>query len=131
VLEVPGAIGEGDTPDEPVADVKNVLLAIIALSLDQGVTIPEPFDTRDFSGQLSLRLPPELHHRATVLAVTEGVSLNRCLFAAVAVQPATVPLPTDRSAPLNSPRSFVLLSPAILLYSEKSRESTAFERLNL
>lgn len=84
VLEVPGAIGEGDTPDEAIGDVKNALLAIITLSLDQGVTVPQPFATREFSGQLSLRLPPELHHRATALAATEGVSLNRWLSAAVA-----------------------------------------------
>jgi predicted HicB family RNase H-like nuclease len=84
VLELPGAIGEGDTPDQAVADVKDALYAIIALLLEQGAAIPEPFATRDFSGQLSLRLPPELHHRATVLAATEGVSLNRWLSAAVA-----------------------------------------------
>lgn len=40
MLEVPGAIGEGDTPDEAVADVKNALLVIIVLSLDLGVAIP-------------------------------------------------------------------------------------------
>jgi len=84
VLELPGAIGEGDAPDDAVVDVKNALRAIIRLSLEQGVTVPEPFATRDFSGQLSLRLPPELHQRATTLAATEGVSLNRWLSAAVA-----------------------------------------------
>jgi len=36
------------------------LRAIIELSLEQDIAIPEPYATRQFSGQLSLRLPPEL-----------------------------------------------------------------------
>ena len=84
VLEIPGAISEGDTPDQAIANVVNALQGVIFTALRDGHPVPEPFATRDFSGQLSLRLPPELHQRATTLAATEGVSLNRWLSAAVA-----------------------------------------------
>ena len=38
---------------------------------------------RPFSGKLALRLPPELHRRASVRARAEGVSLNQWIAAAV------------------------------------------------
>jgi predicted RNase H-like HicB family nuclease len=84
VLEIPGVISEGDDPTEAITMAEDALQAIIESLLDDGLEVPEPFETREFSGRLQLRLNPELHRRATALATQEGVSLNRWLSAAVA-----------------------------------------------
>ena len=84
VLELPGVISEGATPGEAIANGRGALEEMIDYRLERGREIPEPFQTRDFSGRTELRLNPETHRRAVTLASNEGVSLNRWLSAAVA-----------------------------------------------
>jgi predicted HicB family RNase H-like nuclease len=84
VRELPGAISEGDTADEALVAGRKALAGVIGVMLDRGQTIPEPDETREYSGTLQLRIPPSLHARATFLARDDGVSLNRFLSAAVA-----------------------------------------------
>ena len=40
-------------------------------------TVPEPLATRQFSGKLMLRIPPEVHRLLVIRAAESGVSLNR------------------------------------------------------
>ena len=84
VLEIPGAITEGDTADEALANACEALEGVLAVMLEDGTPIPEPFEEREFSGVLQLRIPPSLHRAAATHARLDGVSLNRWLSAAVA-----------------------------------------------
>ena len=84
VLEIPGVISEGDDPSEAIAMARDALRELAIVRLEDGIDIQEPFETRDYSGRLQLRIPPGLHRRAAMLAAQEGVSLNRWLSAAVA-----------------------------------------------
>ena len=84
VLEFPGCISEGDTPNEAIGNIEEALEAVIESMLLRGDPIPEPLADRDFSGRLNLRIPPSLHARASERAALEGVSLNRLLSDAVA-----------------------------------------------
>jgi len=103
VLELPGVISEGDTPDEAIAFGREALEEMLDYYLEQGRAIPEPFQTRQFSGRTELRLNPETHRRAVMLASNEGVSLNRWLSAAVASYSRAEP-PPDRAAAASAPR---------------------------
>lgn len=84
VLELPGAISEGDTPSEALANGRDALTGVIAAMLERGQEIPEPLEVREFSGTTQLRIPPSLHARAVALARRDNVSLNRFLTTAVA-----------------------------------------------
>lgn len=84
VLEVPGAISEGDDPNEAIEMAREALELVIDHHLRSGVEVPEPFETREWSGEMRLRMTPELHRRVSALAAQESVSLNRWLSAAVA-----------------------------------------------
>lgn len=84
ILEFPGCISEGDTPDEAVRNVDEALAGIVDVMLEDGLPIPEPLGTREYSGRVVLRIPPSLHARAVHVAEREGVSLNRLLSNAVA-----------------------------------------------
>lgn len=90
VLEFPGVIAEGASPDEAIAEGREALGEMIDYYLEQGRAIADPFVTREFSGRTELRLPPELHRRAVMLAANEGVSLNRWLSAATAIYAGSV-----------------------------------------
>lgn len=39
--------------------------------------IPEPISTRNYSGKLMVRIPPEVHRMLALQAAESGVSLNR------------------------------------------------------
>ena len=84
VDEFPGAISEGATPDEAIANGRDALTGVVAAMLDRGQAIPEPGVLHEYSGTLQLRIPPSLHARAVALARRDDVSLNRFLSAAVA-----------------------------------------------
>jgi len=83
VLEVPGVFGEGADPSEAVASARDGLEDVVITLLEEQREVPQPFETRTWSGDLRLRLTPTLHQRASTLAAEEGVSLNRWLSAAV------------------------------------------------
>ena len=84
VLELPGAISEGGTPSEALANGHDALTGVIAAMLERRQDIPEPLEVREFSGTTQLRMPPSLHARAVALARRDNVSLNRFLTTAVA-----------------------------------------------
>lgn len=84
ILEFPGCLAEGRTPQEAIANLEQAAKSWIAAALDQGQEIPPPTESRGFSGRLALRLPKGLHRQATRYAERNGTSLNQFLVAAVA-----------------------------------------------
>ena len=84
VVEFPGCVAEGGTPEEAFRNLEEAALDWLTAALDLGQTIPEPLEAQEFSGRLLVRLPKSLHQRATELAEYDGVSLNQFIVAAVA-----------------------------------------------
>jgi predicted RNase H-like HicB family nuclease len=84
VLEFPGCIAEGDTPNEALIASDQGLRSVVEVMLEDGDDIPLPVVEREFSGATTVRMPPSLHRRASVLAHLEGTSLNRLIQTAVA-----------------------------------------------
>ena len=95
VLELRGVISEGDSPTEAIEMARDALREMAIVRLEDGLEIPEPFDSRDYSGKLQLRIPPGLHRRAAMLAAQEGVSLNRWLSATVAANSSAASQPEE------------------------------------
>ncbi len=83
VLEFPGCLSSGDTPEEAVAELQDAITGWCGIELERGHDIPEPIDPEQSSGRLTFRIPPSLHYRAQLRAELEGVSLNRLLSDAV------------------------------------------------
>ncbi|MCH7699597.1 MAG: DUF2188 domain-containing protein [Chloroflexi bacterium] len=83
VLEVPGAISEGGTPDETMAMINDALGGVIAVMLEDGETIPEPMGVDEYSGRFNLRLSTETHRLAALRAQLESVSLNQWVGQAI------------------------------------------------
>ena len=96
VLEFPGCFSSGDSAEEAMANLDEAIELWIEAEIEDGHEIPKPLQDTEFSGRLTLRLPPSIHERAAVLAQREGVSLNRFLSAAVAYY---VGLATEHPAP--------------------------------
>ena len=84
VLELPGCISEGETPEEAYRNLEDAMEGWIAASLDTNRPIPDPVGEREYSGHFPLRMSTELHRIAALRAMQEGVSLNHWIASAIA-----------------------------------------------
>jgi antitoxin HicB len=83
VLEVPGAISEGDTAEEAIEMVNDALGGIIAVMLEDGEKVPDPIGFNEYSGRFNLRVSSDVHREAVMRAQVEGVSLNQWVAQAI------------------------------------------------
>ncbi len=83
VLEFPGCIAEGDTPQEAYVNLEEITKSWVESTLKQGQNIPEPSTSQGFAGKIALRLPRTLHRKVVQMAERDGTSLNQFLLTAV------------------------------------------------
>ena len=76
VVELPYCAIHGDTPEEALEEIKTVKREWLETSIELGNPIPEPV-SREYSGQIRLRLAPSLHKLLSERAGIEDVSLNQ------------------------------------------------------
>jgi len=86
VLELPGCISEGQTPEQAFHNVEEAMKGWIFAALDLGKHIPEPVGANDYSGNIALRVSSELHRLAALRAMQDGVSLNQWIAKAITTQ---------------------------------------------
>ncbi len=84
ILEFPGCIAQGDTPEEAYENLESAAAGWIEAALGMGQEIPGPSDPYSHSGRIALRLPRGLHRRAAQMAERDGTSLNQFLVSAIA-----------------------------------------------
>lgn len=83
ILEFPGCIAQGDTPDQAYSNLEQVAIGWIEAALDLGQEIPVPFLNQGFGGKIALRLPRSVHRQAALMAERDKTSLNQFLLAAI------------------------------------------------
>lgn len=73
-----GIVGDGDTPEEALADLAENRKDRFQQYLDEGFEIPEPdVESDEYSGRFVARIPKFLHRELTQSAQKNGVSLNQ------------------------------------------------------
>jgi predicted RNase H-like HicB family nuclease len=95
VLELPGCVTDGETPQEALRNLEEAMTGWIRASLDHGKPIPEPVGMKEYSGHFPLRMSTELHRAAALRAMQEEVSLNQWIVKAIAAQVAEENLVED------------------------------------
>jgi len=76
VLELPGCLTEGDTPEEAYQNLDEAMRGYFKTLLTHKLPVPEPVGEKEYSGHFPLRMSSELHRAAALRAMQEGVSLN-------------------------------------------------------
>jgi predicted RNase H-like HicB family nuclease len=84
VLEFPGCVAQGDTPQEAYANLEEAAKGWIQAALDMGQHIPEPSANQSCGGKVLVRLSRSLHRQAALVANHEGISLNQLFVTAIA-----------------------------------------------
>lgn len=71
-------VGEGESVEEAIDDLKECKKEIFELWLSEGTNIPEPPTDKEknYSGKFMTRVPKELHRRLAKNAEAQGVSMN-------------------------------------------------------
>lgn len=72
VPALPGCMGDGDTPEEAIADARGAITEWQDAARQLGRDVPGPAAT----GQWRQRVPRSLHEKLKIAAAREGVSLN-------------------------------------------------------
>lgn len=85
ILEFPGCITEGETPEDTLRNLNEAAEGWIEAALEQGQSVPEPSVGRGFNGRIALRVPRSLHRKAAILAERDGVSLNQYIVSAISM----------------------------------------------
>src|SRR5665811_625475 len=84
ILEFPGCIAQGDTPQAAHEHLEDAAKEWIKAALDLKQEIPSPSQSVSFGGKVLLRLPKSLHRQLTLIAEREVVSLNQFIVSALA-----------------------------------------------
>jgi len=83
ILEFPGCITEGETPQEAYQHLEDVALSWIEAALGMGQDIPLPWSIYEYGGKVALRLPKSLHKQVSLAAERDGTSLNQFIVMAI------------------------------------------------
>ena len=84
VMELKGCMTEGNTKEEALKNLDDAMKGWIDVAIEDGESIPEPLESRSFSGKFVVRVPRSLHRALAKRAEVEGVSLNQVVVAALA-----------------------------------------------
>lgn len=84
IVEFPGCFATGKTAAETFSNLESAAESWLAATIARNLPIPEPISPQEYSGKTVARLGSDLHKRAALAAVAEGVSLNQFIVSSVA-----------------------------------------------
>jgi predicted RNase H-like HicB family nuclease len=79
-LEFPSLMAHGDTPEKALAEIEFVVSESIRWMVEEGESVPQPLGSRRFKGNITLRVPPDVHRRLAILSAEQGVSINQLVL---------------------------------------------------
>jgi antitoxin HicB len=83
VIELPGLIMTGESPEEAFNELESVKKEWIETYIKLGNKMPLPLKYRKYSGKVILRMPPSLHENLVKIAELEGISFNQYMVSAL------------------------------------------------
>jgi len=114
VVELPGCMTEGNSPEEAADMIQDALAAWLEVALEDGRPIAEPQTAETYSGRFVVRVPRTLHQQLVEAAEQEGVSLNQFINVTLAgritrptIAKAKSPRMMDRTRSAKSARAAV------------------------
>ena len=79
-LEFPSLATHGETTEEALHEIEKVVEETIKWMKEDNEQIPEPLGLKKFKGNLTLRVPPEIHRELAIKSAEEGVSINQFIL---------------------------------------------------
>jgi predicted HicB family RNase H-like nuclease len=74
--EFPSLSWLAGTPEAALKGIRKLVAEIVQDMLNNGESVPNPLACKQYSGELSLEVPPEVHRNLAIQAAESGVDLN-------------------------------------------------------
>ena len=79
--ELQGCVTCAENIQEGIKMLEDAKKCWFTACLEDGIEIPEPKNTEEYSGQFKLRMPKSLHRELAERAKKEGISMNQyCVY---------------------------------------------------
>ena len=85
-LEFPSLAAHGPTPARALQQIKLVVQESLAWLQEEGEEIPPPLGSRHYKGNLTLRVPPDVHKQLAIKSAEQGVSINQYILSRLHLQ---------------------------------------------
>lgn len=82
-LELPSLMAHGSTAIDALKEIQCVVSESVQWMKEEGEQIPEPFGLKKYKGNLTLRVPPEVHKNIAIKSAEEGVSINKYILSII------------------------------------------------
>ena len=82
-LEFPSLAAHGATVGCALKEIEKVVTEAIAWMQEENEEIPEPFGLKKYKGNLTLRIPPEVHRNLSIKSAEERVSVNQYILSKI------------------------------------------------
>ncbi len=82
-LEFPSLAAHGNTAKRALTEIEKVVKETIAWMKEENEEIPEPFGIKKYKGNLTLRIPSEIHRKLAIKSAEEGVSVNQYILSKI------------------------------------------------
>jgi len=82
-LEFPSLIAHGSTVEGALKEIKKVVGEAITWMQEEDEEIPQPFGLKKYKGNLTLRVPAEVHRKLAMKSAEEGVSVNKYILSKI------------------------------------------------
>ena len=79
-LEFPSLSAHGKTPEKALKEIEFVVAESIRWIEEEGGIVPEPLGARHYKGNITLRVPPDVHRNLAILSAEQGVSINQLVL---------------------------------------------------
>ena len=82
-LEFPSLAAHGSTVKAALREIEKVVEESINWMKEENEEIPEPFGLKKYKGNLTLRVPTEVHRKLAMKSAEEGVSVNKYILSKI------------------------------------------------
>ena len=82
-LEFSSLVAHGSTVEGALKEIEKVVEEAIAWMQEENEEIPEPFGLKKYKGNLTLRVPAEVHRKLSIKSAEEGVSVNQYILSKI------------------------------------------------
>ncbi len=79
-LEFPMLLAHGNSMENAINEIKIVVLETIKWLVEDGKEIPEPFGLKKYKGNLTIRVPADVHRELAIKSAEQGVSINKYIL---------------------------------------------------
>ncbi len=84
--EFPSLSWLDDSQEAALRGIRSVVVEVISDMQSSNEPIPQPLAVKHYSGEFTVRIPPDVHRRLVIQAAEANISVNRLVSAKLATQ---------------------------------------------